>query len=83
MAKYKVSFDRTGCIGAGSCVAVHPEGWEMQADNKPNLVGSDNHPEKQEIIIEEKDLERHLEAAKACPVIVIHITNMDTGEKLI
>ncbi|MBI3588176.1 ferredoxin [Candidatus Micrarchaeota archaeon] len=85
MARYKVEFDRNGCIGAAACAAVYPEAWVMQDDGKPDVTGAarDAGNEKQELVIDEKDLPKHLEAARSCPVLVIHITNLDTGEKLI
>lgn len=83
MAKYKVVFDRSACIGAAACAASFPEAWVMQDDSKPDLVGATGDREKQELIIDEKDLEKHLEAARVCPVLVIHIFNAETGEQLI
>jgi len=37
----------------------------------------------QEKIIEEKDFPAMLEAARVCPVAVIHIYDLETGEKII
>ncbi len=86
MTKFKIEFDRSNCIGAGACVAVFPEAWIMQADGKPNLTGSDvKNTEFQEIIVDvsKQELEKHLMAARSCPVLVIHVTNLETGEKLV
>jgi len=70
---YKIVYDRDGCIGAGSCVAANPENWFMEADNKANF--------KKEIITE-KELAKNMEAAKVCPVTVIHIEDQN-GKRLI
>lgn len=83
MAKYKIVFDRSACIGAAACVASFPEAWVMQDDGKPNLAGATGDENKQELVIEESELQKHLEAAKACPVLVIHAYNLETGEQLI
>lgn len=83
MVKYKIVFDRSTCIGAAACAASFPEAWVMKDDSKPDLVGATGDTEKQELIIEEKDLQKHLEAAQVCPVLVIHVYNLDTGEQLI
>jgi len=83
MVKYRIVFDRSACIGAAACVAVRPEFWEMKDDSKPDLVGSKGDAAKQELIVDEKDLEKHLEAARVCPVAVIHVFNADTGEQLV
>lgn len=86
MTKYKIEFDRLNCIGAGACVAVFPESWIMQSDGKPNLTGSGvNNKDYQEISVDisKQELEKHLLAARSCPVLVIHVTNLETGEKII
>ena len=89
MPKYKITYERASCIGASACAAVAPEFWTMDeaTDAKADIIKTKN-PTKhangdEEIIIEEKDLQVNLDAAKACPVNVIHIINVDTGEKLI
>lgn len=74
MAKYRIEFDREACIGAAACAAVLPEVWEMQDDGKPNV----KIPE-----FDEEALEQNIEAAKSCPVNVIHIINNETGERLV
>jgi ferredoxin len=72
--KYKIEYDREGCIGAGSCVAACPENWEMAADNKANFKQKE---------ITEKELKANMDAAAVCPVNVIHIIDKKTGTKLI
>ena len=83
MGNYKIIHDRDNCIGCGSCVAVAPSFWEMEDDNKSRLVKSQKVGKKFELEIEDKDLEINLDAAKTCPVNVIHIVNKNTGEELI
>ena len=67
MAKYKIIHDRENCIGCGSCIALCPESWKEGSDGKSDLIkGKKN---EQEI----NDLACNMDAAKACPVNVIHI----------
>jgi ferredoxin len=73
MATYKIVYDREGCIGAASCTAIS-ENWEMSDDGKAIF-----HKE----IISEEELAAEKEAAESCPVQVIHIINVDTGEQII
>jgi len=83
--RYKVTFDRSGCIGAAACVALAPQFWEIVADGKADLAGAqkkDNN-EIQELEIDEKDLVLMKEAAEACPVTVIHIEDKKTGKRII
>jgi len=70
---YKIVYDRDGCIGAGACVTANPDNWVMAEDNKANF--------KKETITEE-ELEKNMDAAKVCPVNVIHIEDQD-GKRLI
>ena len=82
--KYIIQYDRIGCIGAAACVAALPEAWEMDEEGKAILKGgNDKGNQIFELEITEDQLEKHMEAAKACPVTVIHIINKETDEKLI
>lgn len=85
MPKYLVQYERKGCIGAAICAAVNPEDWVMNADGKADLVDGVFNEATQmwEREIDENQLEVMKAAAEGCPAIVIHITNMETGEKLI
>ena len=57
----KIKIDEEKCIGCGSCVAVCPESFEMDKDNKAYLK-------------EGKDTEKCIqEAIDICPVHVIEI----------
>ncbi len=84
MAKYKIELDRDGCIGAAVCEAVCPKHWKMADDGKVDLVDSNKvQGEIYEKEIEQEDYESMKTAADGCPVKVIHITNKETGEKII
>ncbi len=50
------------CIGCGVCVALCPDNWEMGTDGKA-------HPKKTEV----EDIGCNEQAAKSCPVQIIHI----------
>ena len=83
--KYRIEYDREGCIGAASCVAVAPEHWTLLDDGKAELKdGKLNEAKKVYIVeIEEDQLVKFKEAAEVCPVNVIHIFDIETGEKII
>ncbi|MBI5391692.1 ferredoxin [Candidatus Woesearchaeota archaeon] len=83
--KYKVQLDRPGCIGAAACAAANSKRWVMSPqDGKVDLT--EGKPMKQEgwleTEIDEAELATNIEAAKACPVAVIHILKKTTGEKI-
>jgi ferredoxin len=84
MARYKVIYDRKGCISALSCATLSPELFEInKKDNKADLVSGNKEEGKFTRIIDERELDEALEAARACPVNVIHVFNLDTGDKLV
>lgn len=73
MPKYKIEYDREGCIGAAACIAVAPDAWKMGSDGKADQLLHE---------FDEKDLQKHLDAARSCPVNVIHIIDPN-GKKLV
>ena len=84
MTKFKLEHNRPDCIGCGACAAVAPEFCEMHDDGKSDIVkGIHRDDGWQELGVEEKDKELNMEAADVCPVNVIHLTNLETKEKLI
>ena len=82
---YIVEYNREGCIGAAACVAVQDDQWELVADGKADLKGSNqvDGNKKQTKEIDESELAKYKEAAESCPVTVIHIIDKETGEKII
>lgn len=84
MAKYKITYDREGCISAAACVAVNPKFWVLDAaDGKANLIGGTKNEETGlfELEIDESELEEMKKAAEVCPVLIIHIY-AENGEKI-
>jgi len=61
--KYKVWVDRNLCIGAATCVAVSPKSFQLDNEAKAVIVKT----------IDEEELEKIIEAAKACPVAAIFV----------
>ena len=84
MAKYKVTYDREGCISAAACVSVNPKFWVLDAaDGRANLLNAQKNEETGlwEIDIDESDLAEMKAAAEVCPVLIIHIYS-ENGEKI-
>ena len=86
MKKYKVVYDRKDCIGAAACTAVSKD-WVIKenGDGKADLLGATSlqNNDIQEKIIDETELEEMIEAARVCPVNIIHIYDLETGEKIV
>ncbi len=80
--KYKIIYDRNNCIGAFSCVVVGPKFWEVNEDNKADLIKGVLNPETgfYELIIDEKDYTAALESADVCPVKVIKVEKIEEND---
>jgi len=83
--RYKITYDREQCIGAAACIAVFPERWILADDGKADLNGGKSNDDNsiQELEITEKEFKQMMDAAQACPVTVIHITDLETKERII
>ncbi len=83
--RYRIVLERQNCIGAGACVLAHPERWALDKnDDKVNLSGARQMGDGSwEIECTEEEFERFMDAATVCPVNVIHIIDLQTGERLI
>jgi ferredoxin len=66
----KVKIDRELCIGLGNCVAVAPEVFKLDKENKAIVIDNNS--------INDKLL---FEAAESCPVKAV-IIEEDTGKQL-
>jgi ferredoxin len=79
MVKYKIIFDREGCIGALACTGVAEKHWPLAEDGKVDLQGATyNKATKMwELIIDESELEANKLAADVCPVDVIVIEKVE------
>jgi len=69
--KYTVEILRDVCIGAASCVAIAPETFGLDGENKVVLIESDW--DEEEII---------LAAAQSCPVFAIVVKDAETGTQI-
>ncbi|MFH0955335.1 MAG: ferredoxin [Candidatus Micrarchaeota archaeon] len=79
---YKIKFDKPNCIGCGACAAVAPEFWEMQGDKSHVKDSKENPDGSEERGISDSQKPKNVEAAKSCPVNVIHLVDA-TGKKLV
>jgi ferredoxin len=71
IGKYKVQVVRDLCIGAAACVAVSPDTFEMDGENKAIIKeGSQDLPDN--IVM----------AAQSCPTKAIIITDTETGQQV-
>lgn len=61
----KILLDKNTCIGCGACVAVAPELFELDEDNKAEakIIGE----------LEDEELKKAKEAEETCPVQAIKV----------
>ncbi|MBU1199414.1 MAG: ferredoxin [Nanoarchaeota archaeon] len=76
MAKYKVEIDAEQCTGCGACTACCPDSFDMKDDDSGMPKAVVKTPDVDEISAIK-------DAAEVCPVACIHITETETGKKLI
>lgn len=71
VGKYIIKVLRDTCIGAASCLAVSPDTFELDGENKARVKG------------DSKDVfDNIMLAAQACPTKAIVITDSETGEQV-
>jgi ferredoxin len=87
MAKFRVEIDKVACQSFGACVELCSNFFQLsEVDGKSSIQGSKSIVEGSEVVkelLEVDELNCIKDAAEACPFIAIHITNIQTGEKLI
>jgi len=88
LGKFKIEIDKNTCQGFGACVELCPEHFELSdADGKTTFIeGGKELKEDGEVVaetLEVDDLACIREAAEACPFVAIHITDLETGEKMV
>lgn len=83
--RYKIEYDREACIGAAACVAAYPERWVLADDGKADVQGGTPNEDNSVQTLEfgQEEFDKFMESAQACPVTVIHIIDLETGERLI
>ena len=84
MAKYKIVYDKPGCIGAFSCVALDPEHWINGEDGKAILIKGKQEGNNYviEVELDKEQFEKMKAGAESCPVNVIHIFD-EKGNKIL
>ncbi len=85
MTKFRIEYDKSGCIGAAACVAIDDQLWVLDDEGKADLTGHKIEGKLQTLEVEATDedkIKKIVESAKVCPVLIIKVTNLDTGEEL-
>jgi ferredoxin len=81
-----IKIDRDLCIGAASCIAVYPEIFELDEENKAVVLKKDSsktsdHTNVDLLSCQAIDDDQLLLAAQSCPTAAIFLYN-EAGEQL-
>ncbi|MBU4314968.1 ferredoxin [Patescibacteria group bacterium] len=83
--KITIKVDSDLCIGAGSCVAVDSNSFELNEENKAYVLDHGQAPEpatyERTVEVTPEELDRALLAAQSCPVLAVTITD-ENGKQL-
>jgi len=81
LAKFRVEIDHNACQGFGACQELCSKFEVTDEDGKSHVEGANKTSDGEAVELDMLDC--HREAAEACPFNAIHITNLETNEKLI
>jgi len=81
LAKFRVEIDHNICQGFGACVELCDKFELSDETGKSHVEGAEKTSNGEAVELEE--LTCHKEATEACPYNAIHITNLETGERLV
>jgi ferredoxin len=78
--KLRIVIDPDLCIGAASCVTIAPETFQMNMDNKAEIIGPA--PSYERILeVNEEEKNTIIMGAQSCPTLAITIFDED-GKQL-
>jgi len=81
VTKFRVEINHNTCQGFGACVELCNKFKLGDEDGKSHVEGAKKTETGEAVELDE--LECHKKAAEACPFNAIHITNLETNEKII
>lgn len=85
MPKIKVKVDPDLCIGAASCVTVAPETFQLNADNKADVLDRGQAPGgptyERELEVTQSEMDNIILGAQSCPTLAIFVYD-ERGKQL-
>jgi ferredoxin len=85
MPKIRVKVDPDLCIGAASCVTVVPDTFQLNANNKADVLDHGQAPGgasyERELEVTPSELDNILLGAQSCPTLAIFVFD-ETGKQL-
>ena len=74
MVKYKVEVDLKTCVSTAACYASDRQHFKSGKNQQSNVVGGETDESKSTSVFEDDQITAAQEAAKACPVSAITVT---------
>ena len=71
MKKYRITYDRSKCIGATACTDLLPEHFKMDKEDKAELLKSKKDGDIYTLEISEDLKHKAEKAVQACPTLAI------------
>jgi ferredoxin len=85
MSRIRIKVDPDLCIGAASCVTVAPESFELNADNKAEVLDHGKAPNapsyERWVEVTEEEKENMILAAQSCPTLAVYVFD-EEGKQL-
>ncbi len=85
MPKIKIKVDADLCIGAAACVTVAPETFQLNNENKADVLDHGQAPGgpsyEREVEVTDEELENILLSAESCPVLAVFVYD-ENGKQL-
>lgn len=83
--KIKIKVDPDLCIGAAACVVVAPETFQLNDENKADVLDHSEAPNgptyEREVEVTEEELQNIILGAESCPVLAVFVYD-ETGKQL-
>ncbi|TAK04150.1 ferredoxin [Patescibacteria group bacterium] len=85
MPRIKVKVDPDLCIGAASCVTIAPDTFQLNAENKADVLDHGQEPGgesyERELEVTQSEMENILLGAQSCPTLAIFVYD-EAGKQL-
>jgi len=76
MAKYKVEVDLKTCVSTAACYASDKQHFKSGKNQQSNVIGGQTDESKSSNVFDDNQIADAQEAAKACPVSAITVTQL-------
>lgn len=84
--KIRIVVDPDLCIGAASCVTIAPDTFQLNVENKAEVLDHGQAPDaptyERTMEVTDEELENIILGAQSCPTLAITVVDVATGTQL-